>query len=144
MAVVLAAVFLAVSGLWLWRLQIKDRMFSVPGASDWTALSEAVMHRDLALCGRINESATLWTPSEFPDLPVRTLRDECRERIIARRGADLHQAPQPLGVRRRSEPAIAAGWDSYKPKKLGEYDRLGEIIETAEPAADLSRKQLSR
>ena len=138
MVAVFVAIFLVVSGLWLWRrLEIKNWIFGAPSTSDWEAMSQAVMHRNLALCDRINESVTLWTPSEFPTLPVRTLRDECRERIIARDRTDLHQSMQPLDTRWPSEPAIAAGWDSYKPKKLGEYDRLGEIIQTTEPAGDL-------
>ena len=123
MVAVFIAVFLVVSGLWLWRqLEIKNRIFGAPSTSDWEVMSQAVMHRSLTLCDRINESVTLWTPSEFPTLPVRTLRDECRERIIAR-NTDLHQAMQPLDTRWPSEPVIPVAWNNYKPTVFNESPR---------------------
>jgi len=139
MAAMFVAVLLVVSGVWLWRrLEIQKSVFGAPKSADWEAMSQAVMHRDLAFCERINESVTLWTPSDFPDLPVRTLREECRERILAKSRTDLYPGgAQPFNSRWPAKTNLNAGWDGHKPKQLGEYDRLGEIIQTTDSADSL-------
>lgn len=140
MMAVFVTVILFVFGLWSWwQSESKNRVYVAPTVSDWKVMNLAVARRNPELCDRINESAAEKAPSGATAFTVHTFRDECRERILAKKKPKPRAASQPSDNFWPSEPANPVAWDRYKPKKLKEYDRLGEILQSPEPADELGQ-----